>query len=91
MCTYTITVDEKAISQLQPQYSREALGKLLQRYVDALVEEMTVQSDVQSPNAHTVDEMKAIVMERLSLMESGEATYIDGDTGFAQIRERYGL
>lgn len=37
------------------------------------------------------EKLKAIVTERIRLMESGEATYIDGEEGFAQIRMRFGL
>ena len=46
---------------------------------------------MDSKNAHTVEDMKSIVKERIHLMETGEATYIDGEEGFAQIRMRYGL
>lgn len=91
MCTYNITVDETALRKLQPSFSREAFGLWLQRHVDDLVEDMTAEQHANSPIAHTEEEMRAIVEERLKLMESGKATYIDGETGFAQIRARYGL
>ena len=39
----------------------------------------------------TDEDMKAIVTDRIRLMESGEATFIDGEKGFAQIRLHYGL
>ena len=91
MCTYNITVDEAALRKLQPSFSREAFGQWLQRHVDELVEDMTAEQHADSPIARTEEEMKAIVEERLQLMESGKATYIEGETGFAQIRARYGL
>jgi shikimate kinase len=91
MCTYNITVDESALRRLQPSFSREAFGRWLQRHVDNLVEDMTANQHTDSPIAHTEEEMKAIIEERINLMESGKATYIDGETGFAQIRARYGL
>lgn len=91
MCTYNITVDETALRKLQPSFSREAFGRWLQRHVDDLIEDMTAEQHADSPIAHTEEEMKAIVEERLKLMESGKATYIDGETGFAQICARYGL
>ena len=91
MCTYNITVDEAALRKLQPSFSREAFGQWLQRHVDELVEDMIAEQHADSPIARTEEEMKAIVEERLQLMESGKATYIDGETGFAQIRARYGL
>ena len=91
MCTFNITVDESALQKLQPSFSREAFGRWLQRHVDELVEGMTAEQHTDSPIAHTEEEMKAIVEERIKRMEAGEATYIDGETGFAQIRARYGL
>ncbi len=91
MCTYNITVDETALRKLQPIFSHEEFGRWLQHHVDDLVEDMTAEQHPDSPIAHTEEEMKAIVEERLQLMESGKASYIDGETGFAQIRARYGL
>ena len=43
-----------------------------------------------SPNAHTPEEMKSIVAQRIKEMEAGTATYVDGEAGFALIRSRYG-
>lgn len=91
MCTYNITVDEYALRKLHPSFSRESFGRWLQRHVDDLVEDMTAEQHTDSPIAHTEEEMKVIVEERLHLMESGKATYVDGETGFAQIRARYGF
>ncbi len=91
MCTYNITVDENVIERLKPTFSKEALGQLLQQYVDDLVERMTLEQTKESPIAHTSEEMKAIVEERLRRLEAGEAKLIPGEAVFAQIRERYGF
>lgn len=91
MCTYNITVDESALRKVQPSFSREAFGRWLQRHVDDLVADIVAEPRTESPNAHTEEEMKAIVEERIRLMESGQAKYVDGEKGFAQIRARYGL
>ena len=91
MCTYTITVDETALRRLQLSFSRESFGRWLQHHVDTLVEDMVAEHHPDSPIARTEEEMRAIVEERLCLMESGKATYVDGETGFAQIRAQYGL
>jgi shikimate kinase len=92
MCTVSINIDDAAVRRINPSLtSRESIVQWLQRQVDELIEEMSVQSQSLSPNAHTAEEMKTIVAERLHLMETGEATYIDGEEGFAQIRMRYGL
>ena len=37
------------------------------------------------------DVMRTIVADRIHMMEEGEASYVDGELGFAQVRERYGL
>lgn len=91
MCTYTITVDESALRRLQPSFSREAFGRWLQQHVDDLVEDMTAEQHATSPIAHTEEEMKAIVEERLRQLDAGEATLIPGEQVFAQIRARYGF
>lgn len=91
MCTYNITVNEKSLSRMRPAFSREAFGQWLQHHVDQLVAEMSGDEPRPSPNAHSREEMKAIVEERLRLMESGQATYVDGEEVFAQIRARYGF
>ncbi|MBQ2508654.1 MAG: addiction module protein [Bacteroidales bacterium] len=91
MCTYNITVDEAALRKLQPSFSRESFGRWLQRHVDELVEDMTTEQHTDSPIAHTEDEMKAIVEERLQQLDAGETTLISGEQVFAQIRSRYGF
>ncbi len=91
MCTYNITVDEAALRKLQPSFSRESFGRWLQRHVDELVEDMTTEQHTDSPIAHTEDEMKAIVEERLQQLDAGETTLISGEQVFAQIRARYGF
>lgn len=92
MCTYTITVDDKALKRLRPTFTQESFGVWLQQHVDNLVEDITSDAPrSESPIAHTVEEMKAIVVERLRRLESGEAKVIPGDEVFAQIREKYGF
>ena len=92
MCTVTINIDDAAVRRINPLLtSRESISQWLQHQVDELIEEMAVQTYHISPNARSAEEMKAIVADRIQLMESGKATYIDGEEGFAQIRERYGL
>lgn len=92
MCTVSINIDDNMVRSINPLLtSRESISQWLQRQVDELIEEMAFQPRSLSPNAHTAEEMKAIVTDRIRLMESGEATYIDGEEGFAQIRSRYGL
>jgi len=91
MCTYNITVDEAALLRLHPSFNREAFGRWLQRHVDDLVEDMTSEQHAGSPIAHTEEEMRAIVEERLRRYDAGETTTIPGEQVFAQIRARYGF
>ena len=92
MCTVTINIDDAAVRRINPFLtSRESISQWLQHQVDEMIERMAVQPRTISSNAHTAEEMKAIVTDRIRMMESGEATYIDGEEGFAQIRKRYGL
>ena len=92
MCTVSINIDDTMVRRINPNLtSRESIGQWLQRQVDELIADMAIQPQTLSPNAHTAEEMKAIVAERIHLMETGQATFIDGEEGFAQIRTRYGL
>ena len=91
MCTYSITVDESVLQKMHPSFSREAFGRWLQRHVDELVADITSQPHTESPIAHSEEEMRLIVDERLRMMKSGQASYIGGEDGFAQVMARYGL
>lgn len=91
MCTYNINVSEQAISKIRPSVSPDAFGLLLQQYVDALVDELTTQTLTLSPNGHTKDAMRSIVADRIHLMEAGNASFVDGEVGFAEVRKQYGL
>ena len=92
MCTVSINIDDATVRRINPLLtSRESISLWLQHQVDEMIENMAIQSHSLSPNAHSAEEMKTIVADRIRLMESGEATYIDGEEGFAQIRARYGL
>ena len=92
MCTVSLNIDETIVRRINPNLtSRESIGQWLQLQVNEWLKEMAVKHTNISPNAHTVEEMKAIVNERIHLMETGKATYIDGEEGFAQIWMRYGL
>lgn len=92
MCTVSVNIDDATVRRINPLLTtRESIGLWLQHQVDELIENMAVQPRSLSPNAHTAEEMRVIVADRIRLMESDEATYIDGEEGFAQIRKRYGL
>ena len=83
MCTVSINIDDATVRRINPLLtSHESISLWLQHQVDELIENMAIQSHSLSPNVHSAEEMKAIVADRIRLMESGEATYIDGEEGF---------
>ena len=47
--------------------------------------------DQVSPNAHSYEEMKSALRERVDRIEAGQATFHSNDEVFSSIRERYGL
>jgi len=63
----------------------------LQRHVDELVADIVAEPHSESPIAHTEEEMKAIVEERLRRLDAGETMTILGEQVFAQLRTRYGF
>lgn len=92
MCTYNITVDENMLEQLYPNVGREKFGELLQKWVDDMMSDDTsVAASRVSPNAHTYEEMKTALHERIEKIEAGEATFHTNEEVFSSIRDRYGL
>ena len=99
MCTVTLNINEAQVRRINPALTdMDAITRWVQQLVNrsiAYLDEEGTASDAKprslSPNARSREEMKAIVERRLLLMESGQATYTDGEEGFAQIRARYGL
>lgn len=63
----------------------------MQRHVDELVADIVAEPHSESPIAHTEEEMKAIVEERLRRLYAGETMTIPGEQVFAQLRTRYGF
>ena len=99
MCTVTLNINEAQVRRINPSLTdNDAITRWVQRLVDRSIsllddeeETFDTKNHPLSPNAHSREEMKAIVEERLRLMESGKATYVDGEEVFAQIRARYGF
>lgn len=92
MCTYNITVDENMLEQLFPNVGREKFGELLQKWVDDMMfDDTPVAASRVSPNAHTYEEMKTALHERIDKIEAGKATFHTNEEVFSSIRDRYGL
>ncbi len=92
MCTFNITVDENTLNRNYPGLAREKFGQWLQQWVDDIMSvDAPVAADQVSPNAHTYEEMKSALRERVDRIEAGQATFHSNDEVFSSIRERYGL
>ena len=92
MCTFNITVDENTLTHNYPGLAREKFGQWLQQWVDDIMSvDAPVAADQVSPNAHTYEEMKSVLRERVDRIEAGQATFHSNDEVFSSIRERYGL
>ena len=92
MCSFNITVDENKLARNYPGVASERFGLWLQRWVDdIMVVDTTAPAGQVSPNAHTYEEMKAAIRERIDRIEAGKATFYSNDEVFSSIRERYGL
>ena len=91
MCTFNITVDESKLALNYPGVDREKFGQWLQQWVDDMMADVHVSASQVSPNAHTYEEMKSALHERIDCIESGQATFHSNEEVFSSIRERYGL
>ena len=90
--SFSITVDENQLARNYPGVASEKFGKWLQRWVDDIMAvDNTAQVFHVSPNAHTYEEMKATICERIDRIEAGKATFYSNEEVFSSIHERYGL
>lgn len=85
-------MDEGKLARNYPGIASERFGQWLQRWVDDImaVDNTSPVSHV-SPNAHTYEEMKAAICERIDRIEAGKATFYSNEEVFSSIRERYAL
>ena len=92
MCTRTIRINDALMDRVKPLFSSdEDLQRWLEEQIEAALLSISSEQESGMPCCYSDEEMCEIVKERLELMESGEAAYIDGEEGFAQIRAKYGL
>ena len=91
MCNINITLDEGKLARNYPGVASEKFGQWLQRWVDDIMAGDAPVASHASPNAHTYEEMKAAIRERIDRIEAGKATFYSNDEVFSSIRERYGL
>lgn len=92
MCSFNITVDENKLAHNYPGIASEIFGQWLQKWVDDIfaVDTTTSVRNI-SPNAHTYEEMKKAICERIDRIEAGKAAFYSNEEVFSSIRERYDL
>ena len=91
MCSFNITVDESKLARNYPGVASERFGQWLQRWVDDMMAGDATAASRVSPNAHTYEEMKAAIRERIDRIEAGKASFYSNEEVFSSIKERYGL
>jgi hypothetical protein len=91
MCSFNITVDESKLARNYPGVASERFGQWLQSWVDDIIAVDVPVSSRVSPNAHSYEEMKAAIRERIEKIEAGKAVFYSNEEVFSSIRERYGL
>ena len=80
------------LAQRYPNVGREKFGELLQKWVDDMMsDDIPVAASQVSPNAHTYEEMKTALHERIDKIKAGEATFHTNEEVFSSIRDRYGI
>ncbi len=80
------------LAQRYPNVGKEKFGEMLQKWVDDMMADDTpVAASRVSPNAHSYEEMKTALHERIDKIEAGEATFHTNEEVFSSIRDRYGL
>ena len=90
MCTVTINVDDATLRRINPGLTtRESIGQWLQHRVNLMISELAASR--QSPNAHTAEEMQAILHDRIRKAESGEDPVVSHQEVSDSIRSKYGF
>ena len=92
MCTRTIHINDSLMEQIRPMFPNdEDLQLWLEKQMESVLINYSVQHQPKRPCSYTDEEMYAIVKERLQSLENGTAQLIDGEEVFSQIRKRYGF
>ena len=91
MCTVNIKVDDAMMRRINPRLTNhESISQWIQLQVNTMIEEL-VKEHRKSPNAHTIKDMHAILMERIYKAESGQEEIIPNQVTFESIRTKYGF
>ncbi len=91
MRVVNIKVDEARLRNISPKLSdTESISRWLQRQVDEMIEDLSVPHS-QSPNAHSPEEMHAILSERIRRAELGQESPVPNKAVFDAIKDKYGF
>ena len=90
MCVVSIKVDEARLQKIDPSFAdTDIISRWLQSRVDELIDEMSTMH--KSPNAHTAEEMRVIMEERIHRLETGEEKLKPNEVVFDKIFKKYGF
>ena len=90
MCTVNIQVDDALMRRINPELtSPDRINQWLQNQVDELIGRMT--SSHLSPNAHSAEEMRSILSDRIHRAEAGEEEFIPNNVVCDTMSKKYGF
>ena len=90
MCVVSIKVDEARLQKIDPSFAdTDIISRWLQSRVDELIDELSMM--YKSPNAHTAEEMRTIIENRIHRLETGEEKLIPNEVVLDKIRKKYGF
>ena len=79
------------MSRINPSFKDvNVVDRWLQVLVNDAIEDMEL-SHAPSPNAHTAEEIHALLVERVRRAEAGEEKTLSHQTVFDSIRSKYGF
>lgn len=91
MCLRTVNIDEARLRKINPSFSdTKAIDRWLEVVINNAIEDMELSHN-PSPNAHTAEEMHAMLQERVRRAEAGEEKTVSNQVVFDTIRNKYGF
>lgn len=90
MCTVNIQVDDALMRRINPELtSPDRINQWLQNQVDELIGRMTLHH--LSPNAHSAEEMRSILSDRIRRAEAGEEEFLPNNIVCDTMSKKYGF
>ena len=91
MCIRTVNIDQARLSRINPSFKDvNVIDRWLKVLINDAIEDMELQH-APSPNAHTAEEMRSLLVERVRRAEAGEEKAVSNQAVFDTIRDKYGF